>query len=110
MRIEKNFFATCFWSRTAMILVLSLAAMMVQGQEVVQLGEIVVVGSRFGERSVADSPVPVDVVSGEELLRTGQSELGKAIQAIIPSFNFSNSSISDGTDSVRPGDLAGDGA
>lgn len=109
MRIEKNFFATCFWSRTAMVLVFSLAAMMVQGQEVVQLGEIVVVGSRFGERSVADSPVPVDVVSGEELLRTGQSELGKAIQALIPSFNFSNSSISDGTDSVRPATLRGMG-
>ncbi len=109
IKIEKNFFITRFWGRTAMALVLSLAAMTVQGQEVVELGEIVVVGSRFGERSVADSPVPVDVVSGEELLRTGQSELGRAIQALIPSFNFSNSSISDGTDSVRPATLRGMG-
>ena len=109
MKVEKKSFVKRFRGRTAVVLVLSLAAMMVQGQEVVELGEIVVVGSRFGERSVADSPVPVDVVSGEELVRTGQSELGKAIQALIPSFNFSNSSISDGTDSVRPATLRGMG-
>ena len=84
MKVEKKSFVKRFRGRTAVVLVLSLAAMMVQGQEVVELGEIVVVGSRFGERSVADSPVPVDVVSGEELVRTGQSELGKAIQALIP--------------------------
>ena len=76
-------------------------------EEVIELGEIAVIGSRFGERSVADSAVPVDVVSGEELLATGQSELGKAIQEAVPSFNFSNSSISDGTDSVRPATLRG---
>ena len=74
---------------------------------VVELGEIAVIGSRFGERSVTDSSVPVDVVSGEELLATGQSELGKAIQEAVPSFNFSNSSISDGTNSVRPATLRG---
>ncbi|MCY4641834.1 MAG: hypothetical protein OXC41_03940 [Gammaproteobacteria bacterium] len=60
-----------------------------QCQEVAEQGEIVVAGSRFGEQSVANSPVPVDAVSGEELLRTGQNELGRTIQAHIPSFKFS---------------------
>lgn len=109
MKIEKNCFANGHWVQGTVALLLMLASLTVSGQEVVELGEIVVVGSRFGERSVADSPVPVDVVSGEELVRTGQSELGRAIQVLIPSFNFSSSTISDGTDSVRPATLRGMG-
>ena len=109
MKLEKKYFVPGSWGQAVSALILSLAAVVAHGQEVVELGEIVVVGSRFGERSVADSPVPVDVVSGEELLRTGQNELGRAIQALIPSFNFSSSTISDGTDSVRPATLRGMG-
>ena len=78
-------------------------------EDIVELEELVVVGSRFGERSVADSPVPVDVLDQEELSRTGNIELGRAIQALAPSFNFSTSTISDGTDSVRPATLRGMG-
>ena len=58
---------------------------------------------------MTDSPVPVDVVTEEEILETGQSEVGRIIQALIPSFNFSSSTISDGTDSVRPATLRGMG-
>ena len=78
-------------------------------QEPIQLQELVVVGvgTRSQGRSVADSPVPVDVVTEEEILETGEAELGRVIQALIPSFNFSSSTISDGTDSVRPATLRG---
>ena len=110
MEIEKRFIVSALKQGiTAVLLVLLAVTTAVHGQEVVELGEVAVIGSRFGERSVTDSPVPVDVVSGEELLATGQSELGKAIQEAVPSFNFSNSSISDGTDSVRPATLRGMG-
>ena len=66
-------------------------------QEPIQLQELVVVGvgTRSQGRSVADSPVPVDVVTEEEILETGEAELGRVIQALIPSFNFSSSTISD---------------
>ena len=108
MELEKRFLVSRVVKGATTLLVAFLAAVTaVQGQEAIELGEIAVIGSRFGERSVADSAVPVDVVSGEELLATGQSELGKAIQEAVPSFNFSNSSISDGTDSVRPATLRG---
>ncbi len=40
---------------------------------------------------------------------TGQLEVGRAIQRLIPSFNFSSSSISDGTDALRPATLRGMG-
>ena len=77
--------------------------------EPIQLQELVVVGvgTRGQGRSVADSPVPVDVVTEEEILETGETEVGRIIQALIPSFNFSSSTISDGTDSVRPATLRG---
>ncbi len=73
------------------------------------LEEVVVVGTRFQERSITDSPVPVDVIGREEILKTGQHEVGRAIQRLIPSFNFSSSSISDGTDALRPATLRGMG-
>ena len=77
--------------------------------ELIQLQELVVVGvgTRAEGRSITDSPVPVDVVTEQEILETGHSEVGRIIQALIPSFNFSSSTISDGTDSVRPATLRG---
>ena len=77
--------------------------------EPIQLQELVVVGvgTRVEGRSITDSPVPVDVVTEQEILETGHSEVGRIIQALIPSFNFSSSTISDGTDSVRPATLRG---
>ena len=77
--------------------------------EPIQLQELVVVGvgTRSEGRSVTDSPVPVDVVTEQEILETGETEVGRIIQALIPSFNFSSSTISDGTDSVRPATLRG---
>ena len=77
--------------------------------EPIQLQELVVVGvgTRVEGRSVTDSPVPVDVITEQEILETGHTEVGRVIQALIPSFNFSSSTISDGTDSVRPATLRG---
>ena len=77
--------------------------------EPIQLQELVVVGvgTRVEGRSITDSPVPVDVVTEQEIFDTGHSEVGRIIQALIPSFNFSSSTISDGTDSVRPATLRG---
>lgn len=65
-----------------------------------------------GSRTITDtttSPVPVDIIKNEELVKTGHNELGRAIQVMIPAFNFSSSTISDGTDSVRPATLRGMG-
>jgi iron complex outermembrane receptor protein len=71
------------------------------------LEEIVVTGTRAPGRSAEDLPVPVDVLTAQDLENTGQTELGRMIQAIAPSFNFSSSAISDGTDALRPATLRG---
>ncbi len=68
----------------------------------IELDEVVTVGTRLPERSVLDSPVPVDVINADEIRKTGHTEVGRILQTLAPSFNFSSSSISDGTDALRP--------
>ena len=72
-----------------------------------QLEPIVTVGTRAPERSRLDSPAPVDVITQEQIRRTGHTEMGRVLQTLAPSFNFSSSSISDGTDALRPATLRG---
>lgn len=68
---------------------------------------IIVTGTRRTDRTVADSPVPVDVISGEELLNSGTTETNKLLNQLVPSFNFPQPSLTDGTDSLRPATLRG---
>lgn len=91
-------------SGLATLLFAALLSPLVQAYE---LEKLVVLGSRFEERSVSDSPVPVDVITEEEIVATGQTEVGRIIQELVPSFNFSSSTISDGTDALRPATLRG---
>ncbi len=72
-----------------------------------EVEKIFIIGSRVAGRSSNDLPVPVDILSAEALANTGQTEVGRMLQAIAPSFNFSSSSISDGTDALRPATLRG---
>ncbi|CAM2068376.1 TonB-dependent receptor [Sulfidibacter corallicola] len=68
--------------------------------------ELVVIGSRAA-RTAIETPVPVDVMHTDELKSTGMTETSKMLQFLAPSFNFSTSTISDGTDIVRPSTLRG---
>ena len=49
---------------------------------------IVVTGTRRTDRTIADSPVPVDVISAESLANTGHTEVNRALTQEVPSFNF----------------------
>lgn len=68
---------------------------------------VVVVGTRSIGRRALQAPVPIEVVEKEQLSLTGQSETGRILQMLVPSFNFPSSSISDGTDALRPATLRG---
>ncbi len=69
--------------------------------------EVVVTASRGRARSATETPVAVDAFSADDILSTGATETGRILQELVPSFNFSSSTISDGTDSVRPATLRG---
>ncbi len=71
--------------------------------------KVVVVGSRSAPRSALDTAVPVGLIGQKQLQSTGTAELGKALQALDPSFNFSTTFVSDGTDIIRPATLRGMG-
>ena len=68
---------------------------------------IVVVGSRVPNRTVADSPVPIDVISDSALQSSGLGETNKILNQLVPSFNFPQPSIADGSDVTRPATLRG---
>ncbi|HEX7024596.1 MAG TPA: TonB-dependent receptor, partial [Gemmatimonadales bacterium] len=76
----------------------------------VALEEIAVTGTRRTERSAVDQPVPVDVLTQEEIRQTGRTETSAILQQLAPSFNFPRTTIGDGTDHIRPATLRGLGA
>ncbi len=51
--------------------------------------------------------MPVDVISAEALTNTGLTETNKILNSLVPSFNFPQPSIADGTDVLRPATLRG---
>jgi iron complex outermembrane receptor protein len=68
---------------------------------------IVVTGTRRTDRTVADSPVPVDVIGSDAITNTGQTETNRILNQLVPSFNFPQPSIADGSDALRPATLRG---
>lgn len=94
------------------LLALSVTSQTGLTQERVQANEqqveiISVIGSRVVGRSVENLSVPGDILSAQALLNTGQTEVARMLQAIALSFNFSSSSMNDGTDALRPATLRG---
>ena len=69
------------------------------------LDTIQVLGSRAKNRTAIETAAPVDIIDSEQLERTGARELGQLLQMLEPSFNFSRTTISDGTDILRPATL-----
>jgi len=68
---------------------------------------ISVIGSRRVGRTVNDSPVPIDIIDAEAISATGLTETNMILNTLLPSFNFPQPSITDGTDHVRPAQLRG---
>ncbi|WP_310497818.1 TonB-dependent receptor domain-containing protein, partial [Sandarakinorhabdus sp.] len=69
---------------------------------------IIVTGTRAKDRTITDSPVPVDVLTADALTQSGTTgELAQAIQNLTPSFNFPRQSNSGAGDAVRAAQLRG---
>jgi iron complex outermembrane receptor protein len=72
------------------------------------LMEVVVVGSRNENRTVLDSPVPIDVIDVSNLANSyGKIEINQILQYAAPSFNATKQSGSDGADHIDPASLRG---
>ena len=77
-------------------------------EDVSQLGEVVVIGSRSTiARTNVERPVPVDVISAKDLQSTGQTELGQQVQFMSPSFNSAKNGINGVANYADPASLKG---
>jgi iron complex outermembrane receptor protein len=80
---------------------------MVMEVQALEIGQIVVnVGSRAG-RTVLETPVPIDVISAEQIIESGHTEVNQVLRELVPSYQASHQTISDGTDHVNPASLRG---
>ena len=68
---------------------------------------ISITGTRRSLRTVAESTVPVDVITSENMTSTGQLEISQVLNALVPSFNYPSATLADGTDHARPAVLRG---
>jgi iron complex outermembrane recepter protein len=69
------------------------------------LEEVVVVGSRAAQRTITDSPLPIDVLSAQDLVTTGQPTFDRSLQYRVPSFNTVNTPVNDATTLLDPWEL-----
>jgi iron complex outermembrane recepter protein len=63
---------------------------------------IVSTGSRGSQRTVIDTPVPIDILSSRELTKSGQNSLDKALGFRVPSFNTVQTPVNDATSLLDP--------
>lgn len=68
---------------------------------------IAVIGSRSAPRSVAESPVPIDIIGGDELGKNASSDMLDMLVGAIPSLNARAQPISDAASLIRPVNLRG---
>ena len=78
-----------------------------QESDNIRLEEIVVVGTRRQGRTITDSPVPVDVFQGRELIEMGTGDMDEVLRTLIPSFNVLIHSLDDESSLNRPATLRG---
>ena len=69
--------------------------------------KIAVVGSRAAPRSIADSPVPIDIIGADELTKSGNTDMLEILKGTVPSLNVHANPISDAASLVRPANLRG---
>ena len=75
--------------------------------EIVELTGVVTIGTRAKRRSVIDSAVPIDVISSDEFIKQGGTDLVDLFRNVVPSYNVNTQPISDAGTVVRPANLRG---
>ncbi|WP_333851112.1 TonB-dependent receptor plug domain-containing protein [Epilithonimonas sp.] len=76
--------------------------------EEMAVDEVTIIGTRNKNRTVTNTPVPVDVIDLKQVSQsTGQVDVNQLLQFAAPSFNSNKQSGSDGADAVDPATLRG---
>ena len=68
---------------------------------------VITTGTRRALRSAADTPAPVDVISGIEFTTNAADDVQDLLRTAVPSYNVNTQPISDAASIVRPANLRG---
>ena len=87
---------------------ISLPVVQAQDAGAADIEELVIIGSRRQDgRSQADSLVPVDVFSGDDLSNMGSTDMDAMLSNLVPSYKVDQQAINDAATLVRPATLRG---
>ena len=75
------------------------------GADNADIERIITVGTRMSNRTVADSPAPIDIISADAIKNSGATSTPDMLRKLAPSFNMTNTTTSDGQDLMRPASL-----
>jgi iron complex outermembrane receptor protein len=74
----------------------------------VDLGDIVILGTRGAARAKTETAVPVDLIKVNQVgLPTAKMDLTSVLNMAAPSFNYNKQSGADGADHVDLGNIRG---
>ena len=78
-----------------------------ESSTVVALDKFVITGSRSLPRTVTESMVPIDLITGSDLANQGDTDLSNLLRNTVPSYDVNTQPISDASTIVRPANLRG---
>jgi iron complex outermembrane receptor protein len=67
-----------------------------------ELSEVIISVGRGAQRTITDTPLPIDNLTVADLTTTGQVSFDKALQYRVPSFNTVNTPVNDATSLFDP--------
>ena len=76
-------------------------------EQVFDLRDIHVVGSRRPLRSPTNARAPVDMIGGEDVRNQGTTKLPDLMRSLMPSYNVGTQPVSDEATFIRPANLRG---
>src|SRR3546814_2296729 len=69
--------------------------------------EIIVTGTRRNDLTAAQSPTPIDIISSDELLNQGSSDVTDILRQHVPALNVQRFTSNDGSVFTRPYSMRG---
>lgn len=69
--------------------------------------DIIVTGTRRGDRTATESAVPIDVFNADALRSEGTGDMNNILRTLVPSFNVGQPTRADGSTFVRPPTMRG---
>ncbi|MDG1685699.1 MAG: TonB-dependent receptor plug domain-containing protein [Flavobacteriaceae bacterium] len=106
--VRLHFKALGFASQSIMIDQDSTNLSIVMQESELSFNEVVLVGSRNRNRTVVDTPVPIDVIDVQSLSNNSpQTSVNEILNYVAPSFTSQPQTVSDGTDHIDPASLRG---